>query len=313
MLQIPTNGFARSVKDDNGRLDLQADWIEATAALSSDTVSQSDVVDALIENNSYEKQDNANLWVNTVFRELERRFHLLGEAGTLIREGSRIRRIRDWEDRPAYSFCLTLGMLPQYRSHVIKACGSSYVEQGLLFEELIAESLRAHDWNVVAVGWSKNAANSINAKIAALANAIGEPDNQGAVARWTDAHIKDGGLDLVAWRSYPDGWGGRPVCLVQCASGEDWSKKLHTPEIALWMKLIDFTTKPRTGLAMPFAPDADTFRRSSNKELLMLLLDRHRILAPAKVGAAVIPSPELAEKLVAWIKPRIAAFPTDQS
>ena len=147
------------------------------------------------------------------------------------------------------------------------------------------------------VGWSKAASSSIESKVADLAAAIGERGIAGAVQRWTTPYTKDGGLDLVAWKSFPDGWGGRPVCLVQCASGADWPEKLHTPDIATWRKLIDFSTEPRRGLAMPFAPEENTFRLKSNKDLLMFLLDRHRILYPGRRDGSGFPSANLRARL----------------
>ena len=135
MLQIPSTGFALSVDKDNGRIDVQLDWIEGSAVFNTDTISQSDIVDSLIENNSYQKlrttPEYSEFWVETLFKELDRRLHLLGDAGTLVREGKRIRRVRDWKERPAYAFCLALALLPHYRTAVEAACGKNYGQQGV--------------------------------------------------------------------------------------------------------------------------------------------------------------------------------------
>jgi hypothetical protein len=202
-------------------------------------------------------------------------------------------------------------MIPHYRELVENACGTSYTEQGELFERLSEEALRALQWDVSAVGWSSTASASVEAKVSALAAAIGEPSLGAAVERWTEPKAKDAGLDLIAWRGFADGWGGRPLCLMQCASGADWKDKLHTPNLATWEKLIDFSTKPRRGLTMPFAPDSDEFRRRANSDSVMLLMDRHRLLAPTRMRPESLPSNDLANKLVAWTEPRVAAFPTD--
>jgi hypothetical protein len=311
MLQIPSTGFARSVGTHNGRLDIQADWVEASAMFAVDTVSRSDMVDALIENNSYATQDFANDWVDTIFEELSRRFEILGDGGTLVCEGKRIRRVRSWTTRPAYAFCVVLGAIPRYREYVEAACGADYTQQGALFERLCEESLRALHWEVHRVGWSRGATNDMSAKVHALSTAIGEPATHDAISRWTEPQAKDGGLDLIAWKKFPDGWGGRPICLFQCASGEDWTDKLHTPPLALWTKLIDFATQPRRGLTMPFAPEADFFRRKSNTDLLMYLLDRHRLLSPTFSNPTGFPCRSLSRELNAWSRPRVRAFPRD--
>lgn len=310
MLQLPGRGMARSVSHHNGDLSSQADWVEASVLFAGDTVSRSDVVDALIEGQVYRDQSFASDWVGILFDEVSRRSSLLGSAGALTREGNRIRRIRPWTDRPAYAFCVTLAIIPLYRSVIEKSLGKKYAQQGELFERFCVESLRASDWSVEPVAWSRSAANSIEAKVAALAGAIGETSLPNAIAKWTDPDAKDAGLDLVAWLPYPDGQGGRPVCLIQCASGDDWEDKLHTPNLNTWMKLVDFSTKPRKGLAMPFAPDADTFRLRANADLLMLLMDRHRLLSPGR-GTPLILSAGLAKDLTKWTKDRVEVLPDD--
>lgn len=310
MLRLPSTGVAKSVTEHNGVLSTQADWIESSLLFENDTVSRSDVVDVLTENNVYREQGFANVWVSNLFTELDRRLELLGDAGCLKREGARYRRIRPWTERPAYSFCVALSAVVLYRSDVEKKLGKKYADQGELFELLCVEALVSDSWLVHRTGWSKAATKTIEAKISALASALGESANITAIPKWTAPCAKDSGLDIVAWIRYPDGWGGRPVCLIQCASGQGWKEKLCTPNLKTWKKLIDFSTCPLRGLAMPFAPDVDEFRLASNHDGLMLLLDRHRLLCPAG-NATWSPSAGLASDLVQWTAKRVAAFPTD--
>jgi hypothetical protein len=94
---------------------------------------------------------------------------------------------------------------------------------------------------------------------------------------------------------------------VQCASGENWTEKLATPNLRTWEQLIEFTTAPRRALAMPFAPEADEFRRRANQDGLMLLFDRHRLMH-TKAGTAY-PSADLAQELIQWTETRVNCFP----
>ena len=310
MLQVPAKGSARSESKHNCNLGIHADWVEASVLFSVDTVSRSDIVDALMEGQIYSEQNFASEWAGLILAELGRRNGLLGSGAASTREGNRIRRIHAWTDRRAYAFCICLAITPLYRRAIEKSLGKKYAEQGALFERLCAESFQASDWTVEPVAWSRSAANSIEDKLVALTTAIGEPVIAGAVGKWTAQRAKDAGLDLVAWLPYPDGWGGRPICLIQCASGEDWEDKLHTPNLETWKKLVDFTTKPLKGLAMPFAPDADTFRLKSNTDLLMLLIDRHRLLTPT-AGATWTLSASLAKDLKVWTEARVKVLPDD--
>jgi hypothetical protein len=311
MLDVPPYGFARSVTKHNGLAGIQADWIEGSVLFAVDSISRADIVDALVENNSYSNQDFASEWTGVVFAEIERRIKLLGAGSILGREGNRIRRLREWQECPAFAFCLVLSLQALYRKQIETACGLDYSQQGALFERLCAESLRALDWEVAVVGWSKDSAETaFETKVSDLASALGSAPLLAGIAKWTPESTKDAGLDLVAWKGFPDGHEGRPICLVQCASGEDWPNKLHTPNLATWNKLIDFATKPRSGLAMPFAPDVAEFRLKANHETLMLLLDRHRLLHPAR-GGMKFPSKVLGEELIPWVTKRADALPRD--
>ncbi len=313
MFRLPATGTSRSVNKHNCRCDIHVDWIEASLLFVTDVVTRSDIVDALTEGNAYESQEFANEWVSTLWGELDRRVSLLGSGAAIARHGDRAERTADWKSRPAFSFCVTLAMLPHYREEVVAECGKNYVEQGELFEKLSHESLALQRWQVERVGWSRSKATVVEAKVLALAGAIGEPAIPDGVSRWAAPSAKDGGLDLVAWAPFTDGWGGRPVLLIQCASGDDWTTKLHTPNLELWNKLVDFSVKPRRGLTMPFAPEEDEFRRQVNNGQVFLLLDRHRLLHPLRTAGSTLPTPALAGELIAWIEPRIAAFPRDNA
>jgi hypothetical protein len=309
MLRIPTIGFRQSAKRHNGSLEVQADWVEASALFGVAAVSKADIVDALIENQSYETQDFANEWATLIFRELERRVDLLGDQSAVERSGDWIkRRVPRWNDRIGHAFCVFLAVQQHYREEIEKVFGEGYGEQGQLFEEFSAEVLTAYGWTVHPVAWSSKAANSIEDKVDRLAVAIGEDMRDGAVEEWTEPHAKDAGLDLVAWLPHADGWSGRPVCLVQCASGANWMNKLHSPNISTWEKLIDFATAPRRGLTMPFAPEKNEFRRKANTDLVMMLMDRHRLIGVPGGGG---PSAGLSARIEAWLAPRVAVLPPD--
>jgi hypothetical protein len=62
---------------------------------------------------------------------------------------------------------------------------------------------------------------------------------------------------------------------------------------------------------MPFAPGADDFRRRSNSDSVMLLMDRHRILSPTRNDPAAFPLKKLAKDLIKWTRQRVATFPKD--
>jgi hypothetical protein len=310
MLDIPSKGFAESVTVHNGDLAIHVDWVEASLLFAAESLSRSDIVDVLIENNIYHNQDFANEWVGNLFPEIDRRIAMLGKGGALRRDRNRIVRSMSWENYPAYAFCVALGILPLYGQLRGDGVGHDYSEQGRLFERLSEESLKAQNWDVCSVGWSKERAESLVEKIGHLASTVGENSVQGAAELWTEPHAKDCGLDLMAWYGFGDARTGRPICLVQCASGANWDQKLHTPNLQTWKKLIDFATEPRRGMTIPFALDDDTLRRRANTDLLMFILDRHRLLVPARYDQNAFPSVGLRDELVAWTRGRLDSLQT---
>lgn len=235
---------------------------------------------------------------------LGRRVKILSGYCPFAVNGKRVERVREWTDTPAYSFCLFLALQVRYRQELSKTIDPDYLGQGVLFERLTYTSLEAKGMKVHSTAWSKSTTASISTRVNDLANHLGEPVREGAIVQWADPHIKDGGLDVVCHFPFPDGWGGRPIFLVQCASGADWKDKKATPQIALWDKLIDFTTRPQRGMAMPFALLEKEFRREANDDLLALLLDRHRLSVPTTTMPNPWPVEPLRSDLNNWTQPR---------
>ncbi len=311
MLQLPKDGFNVSVTAHNVKLAALADWIEGSVAFATEEVSQSDVKDALIEGNVYRDQSFASERIESAWNEMRRRCRCLGASVPYTVEKLRVLRTAEWKQRAGYSFCLALSLQVAYRKKVSAKCGRDFTEQGELFERLTAASLEKLGWSVHTTGWSKARVATIKLKVTAIAKHLGEPEQHGAIERWTKKQAKDVGLDVVCSQPFEDGWGGRPLCLVQCASGDDWDRKLHTPDLQTWGRLLDFTTKPGRGLSMPFAPLEEEFRHAAGKDGMMLLLDRHRLLAPTVDIEADWISADLSADLNKWTEKRVDAFPLD--
>jgi hypothetical protein len=309
MLRVPREGFRLSVNEHNGSLDALIEWVEGSITFADDRITQSDVIDILTEEEIYRSQDFAREWLETAWTEITRRQRILGSYCPYAIDQQRIRRTMAWTDTPAYSFCLLLALQVRYRDELNAVVAPDYNAQGILFERLTLAALEGRGMEVHSTAWSKVASASIRERVADLAEHLGERAMDGAIEQWAEPDIKDGGLDVVCHFPFPDGWGGRPLYLVQCASGENWKGKKATPKVALCEKLIDFTTKPRRGIAMPFALLEAEFRREANDDLLALLLDRHRIAALPSGGPGAWPDAALRADLNAWTRPRADALP----
>lgn len=62
---------------------------------------------------------------------------------------------------------------------------------------------------------------------------------------------KDGGVDVVGWRPFPDKRSGFPIVLVQCTLQSDLVPKAADIEARLWSSLLALDVEPATVLAVP--------------------------------------------------------------
>ena len=64
-------------------------------------------------------------------------------------------------------------------------------------------------------------------------------------------YAKDGGVDVVAWRSFPDGRSGFPVLLAQVTLEKDYVHKASDIDVRVWAGWLALDHAPSTALAIP--------------------------------------------------------------
>ena len=305
MLTIPPKGFSRSVNVNNVQLDAMCDWMEACILFTDDEFSVIDFVDAIIEEQVCEQQNMALQMVDDAFAELRQRYNCVGDSNPFRVDGARLVRTHDWKDATAHSFCVLLS-LAKWNSPWARKFGHDYTEQGELFEEVTKEALQIQftGWTVHKTGWSRSQHDRLGEVVQDVAARLGE--KVGDVAYWTNPDANELGLDLLCYRPFPDARVGIPVYLLQCGSGANWDEKLHTPELSVWSKIVQFVVLPGKAFATPFALLDNDFRQ---KCVLVNgpLLDRYRLLTAARVDGGWV-SAALRERLIAWSEPRIVAL-----
>ncbi len=161
--------------------------------------------------------------------------------------GHRItRQYASWQGTPAHSFYLILSFAKWYKKWA-EQFGSDYTEQGALFEELTKEALEKllPGWNIYPTGWTRTRTKKLADVVEDVASQLGE--SKGEIVPWSSPMANDAGLDLLCYRPFPDNRVGIPVYLLQCASGRDWEGKLHTPNLRIWTKIVNFTADPKEG------------------------------------------------------------------
>lgn len=301
MLSHPS-GFLLSVRERNIEDSLFLDWLEATSMFLEEELSQTDVVDHVVQEQIFEEQDNASEFVLSAWSALERRLSWLGSYSPIAFQDRWMIRQLDWQDVPAHSYCLVVSLGSRYEDwHT--TFGPNYVEQGRLFESITRAAMKARfrGWEFLQTGWSRDNASKLAAVIDDLISAIDE--RKGKPDDYLDQDAKDAGVDLVWHLRFADVRGGAPIYLAQCASGKNWVDKVNEPNIREWTKIVDFAVTPSKAFSLPFALSERELRRQSNRAG-GLLVDRYRLLEQDDSESTWLPGP-LRLELIEWLDQRI--------
>ena len=312
MLALPDNGMLRSIAKHNIAFEYLCDWIEGSILFddTEDKFSVMDIVDVLISENIYDNQDFAEEIVIDAWDELKRRVNCIDSAMPFSVIYPIVKRTGSWEDAPAHSFCVLISLAQCYKKWWAGISGGDYNEQGELFELLTQESLETQfsDWCIRRTSWYRMQPTALREMVNRTADWLGE-DVEHDINAWTGPQGKDMGLDLLCYRPFPDNRSGFPVYLMQCASGQDWAKKVYQPNVELWQKLINFVVRPQKAFAIPFALSDDDFRKQCVL-IQGLFLDRYRLLAAARYRETW-ESSSLKDQIIKWAMPRVNQLPRD--
>jgi hypothetical protein len=98
---------------------------------------------------------------------------------------------------------------------------------------------------------------------------------------------KDGGVDVVVWRPFPDRRSGFPVLLVQCTIEKDYAHKAADVDTRVWSGWLALDVDPGTALAVPaVVPAGEEWNSLAARTVV---LDRIRLTA--LMGARPLPEP----------------------
>lgn len=301
MLQIPSRNWSPNLVP-GASFHALADYIELCVAFDQPRVSQSDVQETLLDFQVAPTDDRAAEMTQSAFAQLRRRQAWAGSLCPFAVDGLHVSRTKEWATTPAYALCLAHTAAYYYPDWA--ASFREYGKGAQLFEEAVSISLEACGWEPEVVGWSADNPVRLPAIVERVASRVGDPI--GRVEAWTAATAKDAGLDVLAVRHFADRRNARPVMLVQCATGQNWDEKLHTPDLRIWTKIVDWSGDPVKAFATPFALSDIAIKRVGNR-VNGPVLDRFRVLRPhgfvtdhSRIGATV----------KAWLEGRVKTLPT---
>lgn len=310
MLPLPTAGFSRSVTKNNVNRSIMGDWLEASALFCGQSFSINDVVDVLVEeaivdrseaDASDSEQDLAYGIAEEGWTEINDRIRHSGPSQAYDIAGKTVRSKASWQDDPIRSFLILLSLAPHYPKWA-EAC-RAYGEQGLLFEKVSSRACSAmfQDWYVYEAGWSAAGPKTVDMIVNDLAGLLGisgcaNPQN------WVPPNAKDGGLDLICFRTFPDARECVPMFAIQCASGAGWTGKVYQPDTKEWKKWLDSAFEPTRAMIIPFVVDRADLPIMAQR-VDGPLFDRNRLLS---VGQGIQDwMADIKDELIAWCTPRV--------
>lgn len=114
----------------------------------------------------------------------------------------------------------------------------------------------------ISFGWPRTDRSSFAAKLATTYGAFGEGKPRSQPLPGAPPHIKDGGIDVIAWTPSIDGRPGKFYLLGQAASGRKWKEKSMVEDVRLfhwaWFDVAP-TSQPTPAMFIPFCVlDDDT-------------------------------------------------------
>lgn len=153
------------------------------------------------------------------------------------------------------------------------------------FELLSAEILKSYlpSFDVFHFGKSQSSRTVFPNKLGDAINQLAHKLNEQPVydqKDFNDKNTGDGGLDVFAWRPFPDDLktSATLICLGQCSCSPDqWTKKQYESSFENWRKRINFVHPTANFMFVPFC-----FRRSDGEwferdKISSVLVDRLRI------------------------------------
>ena len=251
-----------------------ADWIETALLVRGARPIGLDALHGFFEEYHGLEQQRVNVGI----REMDRRARLLGDRYPFKIHGEYA--VQSLAGAPTSAYVAVALMAPgnPVREYLNSAPDET---MAVFFENLVAEAATAlwgGQGRALRFGWPSDIGRppEFDLAIRWLADKIGVHVGRG----YRQPRRKDGGVDVVAWRPFPDGRSGFPVLLVQCTLQENLLAKGMDVDTRLWGSWLAVDVDPVTALATPTAlPSGPTWDELALK---YMVLDRVRLAGLAE-------------------------------
>jgi len=193
-----------------------ADWLELLSLTTDDgNASHGDLQRAL----NRLGVDGFDSICTECMRELHRRVDATREKYPFTFSGTLLESRGDWRDYTPYVFCLLLSYC-DYKTKKIKG-----FKHEIMFEQLSGLAAQSYIGGEV-LRFGSPRTDLPSGFLEALTIVCGKVKEWTPVKRKT-LRRKDGGLDIVVWKHFPDEQNGKLILFGHCASGSDWDDKIN--------------------------------------------------------------------------------------
>lgn len=245
-----------------------ADWVESTMAIEGEEFLPRAVVRRRLGADG--NQDEAA--IGLLLSEIRRRRKAAPTIYPFEVDASGVVRAGGLAD-PLYDLMVMLSLLEApFRQH------KQWDEANTLMDgvaELALGQLFGPNTNTLRFGWpvSDGRPSDFPKAIRWLAEAMGLE----ITAHRRTPRPQDGGVDVVAWRPFPDARQGFPVVLAQCTYRGDFRAKGTDINARRWLDWISFGSEPLSALVIPHIVDQSDEVWTEISYDVQVILDRFRI------------------------------------
>ena len=274
-------------KPDCSRYDtnLFADFVELLVIFSKgDGIAYGDIQDRFFgepdENNSSERNDANESFIDSIFSLIEERRGLYGNQYPFEIGKEQIVTLKK---ELTLSQKLYLFLLISSSLNIFKSFNAEITTD---FELVSYEAIRSFLPNAIVKSFGKLSEykGDAKAKIRSLADDIGLPTDDYEIECIGERNVQERGLDIVSWIPFEDKCQNKIVFLCQCACGKQYESKQH--DVRRFEHYYRFyRTKPQRTLFVPYAlinPKDGKFYHSDYIEEGYLIFERFRIISLAK-------------------------------
>jgi hypothetical protein len=195
-----------------------ADWLELLALTSADGNSSHGDLQRVLNRLGTENIDSL---CTESMRELNRRIDSTGDNYPFTFSGTLLSTKGDWRQYTPYIFCLLLSYCDDVKKKV------AGIRHETMFEKLSCIAAKQYiGGDAIRFGSPRDTLPK--GFIDALIHVCGQ------VGEWSCSNVgrrtlrsKDGGLDIVAWKHFPDRQIGKLILFGHCASGANWDNKIN--------------------------------------------------------------------------------------